>query len=120
MLILSLVLASFTAYLVTRLLGLRRHDLYLSKLAFDILSLSAIVLAPRLCGTFLRDSLLLLGLRAMLLDFLGFMILACVCSFGFVLSLTILADGAMSMRELAWLCVKISLGSSYRKAGHLE
>ena len=97
------------------MIGLRKHDPAISTLAFDILSLSAIALAPRLCGTFLRDSLLLLGLRAMLLDFLAFMVLACICSFGFVLSLTILADGSMSMRELSWLCVKIALGSAYRK-----
>lgn len=50
----------------------------------------------------------------MLADYVAFIVLAVICSVGFLLSFNILGQGKVSMGEIAWLLVKVFLGSSYR------
>lgn len=52
-----------------RIIGAGTHSKDLSILAFDILALGACLLYPRLCGMLLADSVTLIGLRAMLADY---------------------------------------------------
>lgn len=65
----------------------------------------------------LTDSVVMIGLRAMLADYMAFLVLAVLCSFGFYLAFYILGKGAISAGDLAWMMVKVFLGSSYRKSG---
>lgn len=51
----------------------------------------------------------------MLADYTAFLFLAVLCSFGFYLAFAILGKGVISAGDLAWMMVKVFLGSSYRK-----
>lgn len=64
----------------------------------------------------LADSVVLLGLRAMLADYMAFMFLAILCSFGFFLAFYILGKGIIPVSQLAWMMVKVFLGNSYSES----
>ena len=98
---------TFFSYFVLRMVALHRHSAALSELAFDILALGACVLFPRLCGVLLKDSLVMLGLGAMLRDFFAFLVLAVVCSFGFLLSFVLISEGRLTVKDAAWLLTKV-------------
>lgn len=61
----------------------------------------------------LTDSVVMIGLRAMLADYMAFMFLAILCSFGFYLAFAILGKGVVPAGQLAWMMVKVFLGNSY-------
>ena len=61
----------------------------------------------------LQNSLVLLGLKAMLADFFAFMFLAAICSIGFLLAFYSLGEGRISLQEITWCLIKVFLGNSY-------
>ena len=63
----------------------------------------------------LTDSVVMIGLRAMLADYVAFLFFAVLCSFGFYLAFVILGKGTVSAGYLAWVMVKVFLGNSYGK-----
>lgn len=58
----------------------------------------------------------MIGLRAMLADYVAFLFFAILCSFGFYLAFVILGKGAIPAGHLAWMMVKVFLGNSYGKS----
>lgn len=49
----------------------------------------------------------MLGLGAMLRDFFAFLVLAIVCSFGFLLSFVLISEGRLTVKDAAWLLTKV-------------
>ncbi|BGO92840.1 hypothetical protein NBRC10512_007960 [Rhodotorula toruloides] len=88
---------------------LRAHSVYtndarMSERSYAILSLAACLLFPRLAFTAISNNLLILSLRAMLLDFFFLMSITVFCFIGFVFALNHLSEGAYSvMRISEWL-----------------
>lgn len=66
----------------------------------------------------LRDSVVLLGLRAMLIDYVAFMFLAVLASAGFLVAFWVLAEGQLTIGQIAWVMVKVFLGNSYGKLSY--
>ncbi|BGP38496.1 hypothetical protein JCM10450v2_002444 [Rhodotorula kratochvilovae] len=103
----------FFAYLGMRVVGLRTGDDGLSALSFDTLGLAGCVLLPRLTISFLRHNVVLLALSKMIREFSVFMGLAFLTASGFLCTFRILSRGTWDVGRIAWLMLKIWLGSAF-------
>ncbi|BGP06427.1 Calcium channel YVC1 [Rhodotorula toruloides] len=109
----SLFCIDFFAFLGMRIAGLRSHDPEMSQLAFDTLGLAGCVLLPRLTISLLRGNVILLALSKMIREFSLFMGLAFLTASGFLCTFRILSRGTWDVGHIAWLMLKIWLGSAF-------
>ncbi|WOO84396.1 Calcium channel YVC1 [Vanrija pseudolonga] len=72
----------FLTYLFLRLRSLATHDPATADLGYDILSLGACILFPRLAFILIQDNVVLLALRGMIATFFGFMALIAIAFSG--------------------------------------
>lgn len=72
----------FLTYLFLRLRSLATHDAATADLGYDILSLGACILFPRLAFILIQDNVVLLALRGMIATFFGFMALIAIAFSG--------------------------------------
>ncbi|GAA6052710.1 hypothetical protein JCM3770_007186 [Rhodotorula araucariae] len=103
----------FFAYLGMRVVGLRSGDDDLGALSFDTLGLAGCVLLPRLTISLLRHNVVLLALSKMIREFSVFMGLAFLTASGFLCTFRILSHGTWDIGRIAWLMLKIWLGSAF-------
>lgn len=96
----------FIAYAVLR------YTRYAS-LALSLLACCASVLLPRLCFFLVQDDVLVIALKAMIGDFVSFMLLAALCFSGILVTLWTLGRDRWTLGEVAWLMLQIWFGSSY-------
>lgn len=88
-------------------------DTVASATAFDILSLGAIVLCPRLASLLVADNVLLLSLRAMIKEFFYFLALALVFFLGFTATFYLLAEGdEWDISNISWLLLRFTYGTT--------
>ncbi|KAL1406840.1 hypothetical protein Q8F55_006249 [Vanrija albida] len=72
----------FLTYVFLRLRSLWTHDASTADLGYDILSLGACILFPRLAFILIQDNVVLLALRGMIATFFGFMALIAIAFSG--------------------------------------
>ncbi|CRG86599.1 UPF0182 protein [Talaromyces islandicus] len=103
------------AFLVCRIVGLAKKSEYIIDLSFDILSLEALFLVPRICSLVSLNSYfgsLILVLKEMTKAFLKFMPVVIVLYLGFLTTFTMLARDRLTLGEMSWILVKVFFGSA--------
>ncbi|KAF7923442.1 uncharacterized protein EAE97_010880 [Botrytis byssoidea] len=104
------------AFLLTRVIGLTKDDGIIIDMAFDILSLEALFLFPRICSLLSLHpyfGTLIPCLKAMAKDFVKFMVIVLILYLGFLTTFTLLARDSFTLGEMSWVLLKVFFGSSY-------
>ncbi|XMA18137.1 hypothetical protein WAI453_010928 [Rhynchosporium graminicola] len=107
------------AFAITRILGLFKDTQEyqpITDTAFDILSLEALFMVPRICSLLSLHpyfGTLIPCLKEMAKDFVKFMVVVVVLYIGFLTTFTLLARDTFSLSEMSWILVKVFFGSSY-------
>ena len=104
------------AYLITRIVGLVQADMRITDIAFDILSLEALFLIPRICSLLSLHpyfGTLIPCLKEMTKDFVKFLSIVIILYLGFLTTFTLLARDSFTLPEMFWILVKVFFGSSY-------
>ncbi|TKA62017.1 hypothetical protein B0A55_10288 [Friedmanniomyces simplex] len=117
------IIATGVAFLVVRIVGMAKADHELSDIAFDILSVEALFLVPRICS--LLSLLPYFGtlipcLKEMTKDFIKFLSLVAILYIGFDTTFVFLARGTMSAGKINWILIQVFFGSSYLGFGIAE
>ncbi|KAM3424467.1 hypothetical protein BST61_g6471 [Cercospora zeina] len=99
------------AFFVARMIGLAHHDSYVNDVAFDILSVEALFLVPRICSLLSLHPYF--GMLLPTVEFLKFLSLVVIMFFGFSTCFSFLARGTYSFRAMNWILIKVFFGSSY-------
>ncbi|ETN41937.1 uncharacterized protein HMPREF1541_03876 [Cyphellophora europaea CBS 101466] len=105
-----------TAFFVTRIIGLLKHDAMLIDTAFDILSMVALFLVPRIFSIFSLNPYfgsLIPVLKEMTKAFCKFLPVIVVLYLGFLTTFSMLARDKISINEMSWILIKVFFGSSY-------
>ncbi|OLL23964.1 Calcium channel YVC1 [Neolecta irregularis DAH-3] len=108
------MLVIFIVWIVLRVVG--RNSIYYTELAFDVLSLEALFLIPRVFSALTLIpyyGALLTSLRQMIKDFVKFLVLISVLCAGFIFSFVILARNTFSFNKMVWMLIRIFYGSTY-------
>ncbi|KAI1502409.1 ion transporter [Biscogniauxia marginata] len=103
-------------YVVLRLIGLYKEDYYLVDIAFDVLSLEALFMVPRVCSVLSLSpywGTLIPCLKEMGKDFLKFMVLVVVIYVGFLTTFSLVGREMFTFPHMAMIVTKIFFGSSY-------
>ena len=104
------------AFLIARIVALSRGDGEALNISFDILSLEAIFLVPRLCSILSVHpyfGTLIPCLKEMTKDFLKFLAIVLVLYLGFLTTFAMLARDHSSLAHISWILVYVFFGSSY-------
>ncbi|KAK5132413.1 hypothetical protein LTR08_009096 [Meristemomyces frigidus] len=110
------IIATGVAFFIVRIAGLAKQDVKLIDTAFDILSIEALFLVPRICSLLSLHpyfGTLLPCLKEMTKDFARFLGLVVILYVGFDTTFVFLARGTFSVREMNWILIKVFFGSSY-------
>ncbi|OAP57309.1 hypothetical protein AYL99_08047 [Fonsecaea erecta] len=104
------------AFAITRIIGLIRDSDYIIDVAFDILSMVALFLVPRIFSVMSLNPYfgsLIPVLKEMTKAFCKFLPVIVVLYLGFLTTFTMLARDRMSLNEMSWMLIKVFFGSSY-------
>ncbi|CZR64510.1 uncharacterized protein PAC_14408 [Phialocephala subalpina] len=104
------------AFLITRAIGLIKDDRQIIDDAFDILSLEALFMVPRICSLLSLHpyfGTLIPCLKEMAKDFVKFMVVVAVLYVGFLTTFTLLARDTFKLSDMSWILIKVFFGSSY-------
>ncbi|KIY01202.1 uncharacterized protein Z520_02754 [Fonsecaea multimorphosa CBS 102226] len=104
------------AFVITRIIGLIKDSDYIIDVAFDILSMVALFLVPRIFSVMSLNPYfgsLIPVLKEMTKAFCKFLPVIVVLYLGFLTTFTMLARDRMSLNEMSWLLIKVFFGSSY-------
>ncbi|CAO1631686.1 unnamed protein product [Parajaminaea phylloscopi] len=101
------------AWMGIRISGLVAGSMARSNAAFDVLSLGAILLCPRVASLLVSDNVLLLALRAMVVEFSYFLGLALVFFAGFLWTFWSLSDSRKwTPATIGWLMLRFTFGNT--------
>ncbi|KAK0282041.1 hypothetical protein LTR35_007138 [Friedmanniomyces endolithicus] len=117
------IIATGVAFLVVRIVGMAKNDHELSDIAFDILSVEALFLVPRICSLLSLVpyfGTLIPCLKEMAKDFIKFLSLVAILYVGFDTTFVFLARGTMSAGKINWILIQVFFGSSYLGFGIAE
>ncbi|OCF36454.1 nonselective cation channel [Kwoniella heveanensis BCC8398] len=106
-------IAIFLLYFVLRIFGLVSHSPQTSDLAFDILAVAACIIFPRLVFFVVRENVVILALRGMVVSFVQFMIVVILAFSGICFCLWTLGRATWTVKQIVWLMAQIWFGSSY-------
>ncbi|PYH99408.1 hypothetical protein BO71DRAFT_314222 [Aspergillus ellipticus CBS 707.79] len=109
------IIGTGLAFVIVRIIGLARHSDVITDLSFDILSLEALFLVPRIFSLVSLNSYfgsLIPVLKEMTKSFFRFMPVVVVLYLGFLTTFTMLARDRLSLRQMSWLLVKVFFGSN--------
>ncbi|KAF8737605.1 hypothetical protein AX14_012600 [Amanita brunnescens Koide BX004] len=108
----------YLAYLVLRLRGLSNDNVAMSEMAFDTLACGACILFPRLAFFAISNNVVVLSLRAMIAQFVSFIVIAAISFSGLLYALWTLvqndeeAHRRWDVRSIVWLMVQIWFGNT--------
>lgn len=97
-------------------IGLYNHDYALVDRAFDVLSLEALFMVPRIFSILSLSpywGTLVPCLKAMIADFLKFMVLVVIIYMGFLTTFCLIGRNSLDYQTMAIIATKIFFGSSY-------
>ncbi|ROW02309.1 hypothetical protein VSDG_02538 [Cytospora chrysosperma] len=103
-------------FAVMRIVGLSRQDSELIDQSFDILSLEALFMVPRVCSILSLSpywGTLIPCLKEMGKDFVKFMVLVVILYLGFLTTFSLLGRDNFTLQGMAMYLTKIFYGSSY-------
>ena len=103
------------AFMITRIVGLVRADMHLVNVSFDILSLEALFLVPKLFSLLSLNTYfgtLIPCLKEMTKDFLKFLVIVLVLYVGFLTTFTMLGRDHLGISEISWDLVNVFFGAS--------
>ncbi|PBP17410.1 receptor-activated Ca2+-permeable cation channel [Diplocarpon rosae] len=104
------------AFAITRFAGIYKNSDPITDTAFDILSLEALFMVPRICSLLSLHpyfGTLIPCLKQMTKDFVKFMVVVAVLYIGFLTTFTLLARDNFSLSKMSWILIKVFFGSSY-------
>lgn len=104
------------AFLITRIIGLWQVNDETVDIAFDILSLEALFLIPRICSLLSLHpyfGTLIPCLKEMTKDFFKFMVVVAILYVGFLTTFSMLARDHFTLSQMSWILIKVFFGSSY-------
>ncbi|KAG0153745.1 hypothetical protein PDIDSM_2400 [Penicillium digitatum] len=107
------IIAVGIAFVITRVVGLSKDDNRIIELSFDILSLEALFLVPRICSLVSLNSYfgsLIPVLKEMTKAFFKFFPVVVVLYVGFLTTFTMLARDRLSLSTMSHLLVKVFFG----------
>ncbi|KAK9473395.1 uncharacterized protein V1510DRAFT_347890, partial [Dipodascopsis tothii] len=107
----------FISFVIARLLSVfPAHNPRYAGAAFDILSLEALILVPRVFSSLSVSpyfGTLLPCLKQMTKDFFKFLILIVIIFVGFLTTFSFLGRDHFSVNEMAWLLIRVFFGAPY-------
>ncbi|KAJ9501468.1 hypothetical protein H2202_003262 [Exophiala xenobiotica] len=101
------------AFVIMRIIGLVRNSDYITDVAFDILSMVALFLVPRIFSVMSLNPYfgsLIPVLKEMTKAFCKFLPVITVLYLGFLTTFTMLARDRMTLNEMSWLLIKVFFG----------
>lgn len=116
------LVTTYLVYLFLRVYGAVHPSKWARSLGIDLLALIACLLFPRLAFVTLKDNLMVLALRAMMMQFLVLMLIAAFCFCGFLYALWTLSRNEpwpYSASTIAWWMLDLWFGldaSGFEKA----
>ncbi|KAI1143095.1 ion transporter [Hypoxylon sp. FL0543] len=111
-----IMIAIGIVFAVLRFVGLYNKDYTLVDIAFDVLSLEALFMVPRVCSILSLSpywGTLIPCLKEMGKDFLKFMVLVVIVYVGFLTTFSLVGREMYSFPHMAMIVTKIFFGSSY-------
>jgi hypothetical protein len=96
-------------------IGLLKNSDPIINTAFDILSLEALFMVPRICSILSLHpyfGTLIPCLKEMAKDFIKFMVVVAILYLGFLTTFALLARGSFTLPEMSWILIKVFFGSS--------
>ncbi|RAK87606.1 hypothetical protein BO79DRAFT_197011 [Aspergillus costaricaensis CBS 115574] len=115
------IIGTGLAFVIARIIGLAKQSDYITDLSFDILSLEALFLVPRICSLVSLNSYfgsLIPVLKEMTKAFFRFIPIVVVLYLGFLTTFTMLARDRLSLRQMSWILVKVFFGYGGENAPH--
>ncbi|THH05416.1 hypothetical protein EW145_g4818 [Phellinidium pouzarii] len=102
----------FVSYASTRLYGIRYDVPWARASGIDCLAIAACLIFPRLAFVTLKNNLMVLSLRAMILQFLALMLIAVFCFAGFLYALWTLSktESNYSVGDIFWWMADLWFG----------
>lgn len=97
-------------------MGLVRHDNTMDEIAFNVLSLEALFMMPRICSILSLSpywGTLVPCLKEMGKDFVKFMVLVVIVYFGFLTTFSLIGRDVFTFGRMTGVLTKIFFGSSY-------
>ncbi|KAA1475470.1 hypothetical protein DENSPDRAFT_426990 [Dentipellis sp. KUC8613] len=115
----------YATYVVFRTYGVASHSLWARDTGIDCLALIACLLFPRLAFVTLKNNLMVLSLRAMIVQFTALMLIAAFCFGGFLYALWTLSrnEAGYTVSQIAWWMLDIWFGldaSGFEKASNFH
>ncbi|KAL1302754.1 hypothetical protein AAFC00_003104 [Neodothiora populina] len=104
------------AFFIARMIGLAKGNDRILDTAFDILSMEALFLVPRICSLLSIHpyfGTLIPCLSAMTIEFTKFLSIVVVLYTGFLTTFCLLARGSFTFRQMTLILTKVFFGSSY-------
>ncbi|KAG2011863.1 calcium activated cation channel [Coprinopsis cinerea AmutBmut pab1-1] len=103
---------TYAVYIMLRVYGVYYHKGWAKALGIDVLALIACMLFPRLAFVTFKDSLMVLSLRAMIVQFTFLMCIAIFCFTGFLYALWTLArnQAGYSAGQISWWMLDLWFG----------
>ncbi|UNI13384.1 hypothetical protein JDV02_000132 [Purpureocillium takamizusanense] len=101
---------------VLRIIGITQQDKQLTDVAFNVLSLEALFMMPRICSILSLSpywGTLIPCLKEMGKDFLKFMVLVVIIYFGFLTTFSLVGRDTFGLGRMTGILTKIFFGSSY-------
>ncbi|TWU72779.1 hypothetical protein ED733_003471 [Metarhizium rileyi] len=99
-----------------RVIGLAKQDINMNEMAFNVLSLEALFMMPRICSILSLSpywGTLIPCLKEMGKDFVKFMVLVVIVYFGFLTTFSLIGRDAFTFGRMTGILTKIFFGSSY-------
>jgi hypothetical protein len=103
-------------FAIMRMIGLTNNDNHLVDMSFDVLSLEALFMVPRICSILSLSpywGTLIPCLKEMGKDFVKFMVLVIIVYLGFLTTFSLVGRDAFSLSQMTMILTKIFFGSSY-------
>ncbi|KAL3471127.1 hypothetical protein BJX99DRAFT_238111 [Aspergillus californicus] len=110
------IIATGLVFVIIRALGLSRQDDYITDLSFDVLSLEALFLVPRIFSLVSLNPYfgsLIPVLKEMTKAFFRFTPVIIILYLGFLTTFTMLARDRLSSKKMSWILVNVFFGSNY-------
>ncbi|KAG1767168.1 hypothetical protein EV702DRAFT_1036192 [Suillus placidus] len=103
---------TYCVYAFFRLYGVYRHKHWAQDLGIDFLAVIACLMFPRLAFVTLKNNLMVLSLRAMMMQFVALMLIAAFCFCGFLYALWTLSrnHARYSAGTIAWWMLDLWFG----------
>ncbi|KAL3491527.1 hypothetical protein BJX62DRAFT_204863 [Aspergillus germanicus] len=110
------IIGTGLVFVITRILGLTNQDSYIIDLSFDVLSLEALFLVPRIFSLVSLNPYfgsLIPVLKEMTKAFFRFTPVIIILYLGFLTTFTMLARDRLSSKKMSWILVNVFFGSNY-------